>query len=486
MELKSITVRNYRSIKDQTFLIKEKDGTHTYTLIGINESGKSSFLTAVSLVDSGNVVYPRDFYDDAKDVEVFLTYTLGKDDNADLASALAEKNLEKDLIAQIQVQSVDVCIKSEPSNPSNKKIFDRITFKNTVVSDYTLVENVPVKKNKDGEHPQESLNLEDLFAAQFPKYFWKVSHHITFWKSDEKHLINEQVDLNAFAENPKEVSIPLMNCFALAGIDDIAQEVQKITTNPAEVNNLQEKLSDKVTAHIKKVWSGHHVKIKFQVDNMKLSFLVEDEKVKYMSKTTSQRSDGFRQFISFLLTISAESASKRLSNALLLLDEPETHLHPQAQECLREELIKISKTDEDNIVLFATHSSYMIDRSLLDRCYRVHKQGNRETEITPIEGKISSFAEINYEVFDIPSTDYHNELYGFLEDICTAKLEGLEKSKKWENKKTNKTEDVSLPKYIRNSIHHPENTLNDKYKPEELDASIKTLRKLKETCDKEV
>ena len=212
---------------------------------------------------------------------------------------------------------------------------------------------------------------------------------------------------------------------------------------------------------------------------MMLSFLVEDIGVKYDSKTTSQRSDGFRQFISFLLTISAQSSTNQLSYSLLLLDEPETHLHPQAQECLRKELIKITRNKENNIILFATHSNYMIDKNHIDRCFRVVKQGNKKTKLERIKGQGSSYSEVNYEVFGISTNDYHNELYGYLEDIEKTKLENLPQNKKWYNEKTKKTDGVSLATYIRHSIHHPENTSNAKFTDNELTESIKSLRKAK-------
>jgi hypothetical protein len=51
---------------------------------------------------------------------------------------------------------------------------------------------------------------------------------------------------------------------------------------------------------------------------------------------------------------------------------------------------------------------------------------------------------------------------------------------KWKNKKNNGAEtDVSLATYIRHSIHHPENSLNVKFTPEELQQSIEKLRELK-------
>ena len=409
-----------------------------------------------------------------------MNYELETQEEKDLKNALTEKGFEKDILSKIKIEKVAICANFEPAANAPKKVFDQITFQQKVFDDYTLLGDKPAKK--DPQQTQEDFDIEKYFEVHLPKYFWKIAHRIVFWKSDSKHLINEQINLDAFAADPENTSVPLVNCFELAGIgqDDIAAQVAKLKTDPAEINNLQEKLGDKVTTHIKKVWPNHPVKIKFQINNSLLSFLVEDEKVKYKSKTTEQRSDGFRQFISFLLTISAESATNKLSNSLLLLDEPETHLHPQAQEYLKDELIKITRNNENNIVFFATHSNYMIDKEHIERCFRVSKQSNRKTKLEKFQAGQKSYAEVNYEVFDIASSDYHNELYGYLEDRDKTKLDGLDQTKKWKNKKTNGAEtDVSLATYIRHSIHHPENTLNVKFTPEELRESIEKLRELK-------
>src|SRR6185436_7048704 len=136
----------------------------------------------------------------------------------------------------------------------------------------------------------------------------------------------------------------------------------------------------------------HPVKIKFKINNGKLAFLVEDKDVKYQAKTTKQRSDGFRQFISFLLTLSAQNHSDELSNCILLLDEPETHLHPTAQLNLMDELIKISKNKNDNIVFFATHSNYMIDKLNIERCFKIYKKKNASA-LEQINKSHSSYSE---------------------------------------------------------------------------------------------
>jgi len=192
--------------------------------------------------------------------------------------------------------------------------------------------------------------------------------------------------------------------------------------------------------------------------------LVEDEGVSYDAKITSQRSDGFRQFISFLLTISIESSNNSLKNSILLLDEPETHLHPTAQLNLRDELISISKVKEaNNLVFYATHSNYLIDKSNLNRSFKILKHNNTKTIIEKISKTRTSYSEINYEIFDIATNDYHNELYGFIKEKESSKLTALTKDKNWIKQPSGNTIQVSLCTYIRHAIHHPENTSNRKF-----------------------
>lgn len=487
MKLREIKIKNYRSIESETFLIEEKDGSHTFTLIGINESGKTSFLNAVSLVDDGDISFPKDFFEETLPVEISLKYELSQTDINSLHKELQAKGIDKDIISKIEIHSVDVGVIFQKENSYARKNFEKIHLKTETLENYYLAGNTPQKKTEGLEAPD--LDLEALFKVILPEYFYKKSHYITFWKSDPRHLISEKINLETFATNPEQISVPLYNCFNLAEIHDIKSEITAIKTDSARRQNLMDKLGDSVTTHVKKVWPNHAVIIKFNIDAMILEFLIEDDKVKYKTKTTSQRSDGFKQFISFLLTISAEHSTESLSRSLLLLDEPETHLHPKAQEYLKDELIKITKNSKNNIVFFATHSSYMIDKNNIERCYKVEKVGNLKTKISKITGPSKTYAEVNYEVFDVASSDYHNQLYGKLQDNNSEYTEkgvedffakkGIKPLKDYI--KVNKdgtlsaSYKITLHSYIRNLIHHPENTNNKIFTESELRESIKTL-----------
>ncbi len=182
MKLSRITVKNYRSIEAQTFTVEEKDGGYTFTLIGVNESGKSSFLNAVALIDDGNVLFSKDFYDDKKEIEVSMSYILESEEEKELKKALSEKGFDKDAISSIEIERVEVCASFDPVATPTKKVFDRIYFKDKLLSEYTLSGTVPTKKDKSAEPQQEDLDLEKFFEAYYPKYFYKISHHVTFWK----------------------------------------------------------------------------------------------------------------------------------------------------------------------------------------------------------------------------------------------------------------------------------------------------------------
>ncbi|HSA83408.1 MAG TPA: AAA family ATPase, partial [Patescibacteria group bacterium] len=387
MQLKTIVIKNYRSIENETIKLEDIAGNFTYTLIGINESGKSSFLKAIALKDGLETVVTNDFYDPKTPISILFNYHLTPDDQKMIKDSLIAGGISEDTAGKSIIEALSINVFVEPSDPTNIK------------------KDIELKWKNDGKENQEKDTIDNFIKTNLLNAVLELSHKVIFWKSETRFLITEPINLEEFLNNPEGISIPLMNCFELAECS-IQEDIGKIRGNPAEVKNLASKLSDKVTAHIKRVWPGHKVKIEFQIDNMFLTFLIEDEGVKYNAKITSQRSDGFKQFISFLLTISAQNSTGKLSNTILLLDEPETHLHPKGQENLRDELITITSGNANNICIFATHSNYMIDKEHLDRCFRLVKEDNQKTKMFPVDGQSSSYSEVNYVVFDVPTSDY--------------------------------------------------------------------------------
>jgi hypothetical protein len=137
----------------------------------------------------------------------------------------------------------------------------------------------------------------------------------------------------------------------------------------------------------------------------------------------------------------------------------------------------------------------MIDKVDLSRNFKVVKSAvkgetTEQTQIEKFNKQISTYASVTYNVFDIASTDYHNELYSKLHELYQSEdptdndrhqLKNFDehylfsKNKLKKNKPYKKyPNSATLPTFIRNCIHHSDN--GDTYSNEELRDSIEILR----------
>lgn len=176
----------------------------------------------------------------------------------------------------------------------------------------------------------------------------------------------------------------------------------------------------------------------------------------------------------------------------LLLDEPETWLHPRAQIQLGEALAKIS---EDEQLFLITHSPYML-RSYRPAQHRLLIFSREDSvpsiryseELGLLTSQAPSLGEITYFAFGIPSPEFHDELWGEIHCLIDPGSEyglnkalnekyGFDYKKTWirEGKNGLRSESATIPYYIRSSSHHPENRLNDPYTDEELAGSTESL-----------
>ncbi len=69
MKLTKLFVTNYRGLRDVTIPL-----SHLGCLIGENNSGKSSFLQALSLFFSGSKLPPTHFFDETQPIRIAVTF----------------------------------------------------------------------------------------------------------------------------------------------------------------------------------------------------------------------------------------------------------------------------------------------------------------------------------------------------------------------------------------------------------------------------
>lgn len=202
------------------------------------------------------------------------------------------------------------------------------------------------------------------------------------------------------------------------------------------------------------------------------------------------------------LILRLETIKNRVSLNLdmILIDEPETSLHPKWQLEIIPFILKILKDNnsgERDLQLFIVSHSENVLKSIFDRddtlIVRLYKDNDeiKSQSITNMDTVLTktTIAEIQYLVFDIISSEYHNQLYGKFLSLCGSNQSNVASYLR-EKYKNNLQEVLNkygysyndrlgvevLPTYIRNATDHTENT-DRIYYDEDLKKSIELLRK---------
>ena len=262
-------------------------------------------------------------------------------------------------------------------------------------------------------------------------------------------------------------------------------------------------LEKEITQILKEQYGESEVKFNFGLPEIDNFFKTGNIMLSDNGITTpvSQKGTGMQRALALsLIQIYAKILNKTESEIdkplLFFVDEPETFLHPKAQNKLMEALNSLSNKSQ---IFITTHSPYLL--KVFDKTQHqinvFYRDGGsskaKNKSMLDLFGKYSpSWGEINYIAFDVVSVEFHNELYGFLQAraICESekyyyekhfdswlKEKGLEQNKLYKHLKQNGEigdEPKTLPTFIRNIIHHPENQHNT-YTDTELRASIEQM-----------
>lgn len=420
MKIKSVTIENFRSISKLTIPFVEVDGKTCNILLGKNESGKSNILKALSLLDSNyEIDYINDCNKDSKkkNLSILVTYELLF--NKDEFKEMVVKNLNVDK-SLIDVDKIERKIEIDTNGRNdfyhiylNEKVkpINLIIDEKDTIKSISEVYNGDVKITEDNIEtiiPQHKLlnkdKLEQILEDELLEILDELIPEVIYWETSSEYLINDTIDLTAFKDN-FSISIPLKNIFHIANIKDeeIRNRINLILKDDEERSELSQILSEEITEYVNKVWTEHKININVIIEsNHHCIVNVEDKDYDRPKYKMEQRSDGFKQFISILLNLSAENKASILKNRLILLDEPEVHLHPSGIKYLRDELLKIS---ENNSLVISTHSTYMIDKLNLKRHFSITKNKSI-TEIYQIQENNPYEEEVIYEALGTSIYEY--------------------------------------------------------------------------------
>ena len=398
MKLDRFEIKNFRSIKDMTINIEERNGKKCIILVGKNEAGKSNILKAISAVFNGYKVSIKDQRKTASDNDEYYIDAIFKLTEKEI-SDIKEKFIEEYHIESLDIFENNLSIASFIQETFSEMIltlsikdnakprliyctYEELNDKYKVSNlFYYSTDNRQITK-LEGE--SNSSLLEPLTYDYIERIVFEIIKNIKpmeniyrraiFWEYSDSHLLPPNVNIENFKNNP-DICIPLKNIFYLSNIKDIQQDIENAAKKDKGLHSFLDNISNKATKEFRKIWPDlNNIEFIIRKDGEEFDIRIKEKEF----YSNEDRSDGFKRFIAILLMLSIESRTRKY-NRLILFDEPDAFLYPTSAKFLKEELLKISEKD---IVIYSTHSPFMIDNECIER-HLVIERKDDISEIVP-------------------------------------------------------------------------------------------------------
>lgn len=378
-------------------------GAGVFTLIGLNESGKTTVLEAISTfqIRGGD---EKSLYQ-TKPVGVDPSSFVPKHEKATFTGDITvtaevefEGNEREQAIGHAQKQS------------GSKIDADTVLTRFTIVRGYRFVSGDQTERinyftvgmqakhkgarkavDVDSEHPAWTsfcamVNIYLPEIVYFPTFLFELPEKIilnptgkeaaagklyrTIIENVGKELSSPIEVKKALVERitiPETVGEAFLGLFSLS--NNRQQQIESAT------NQMSHHLSTTVLDSWAKIFESgkgdREIRLKLGVDKhpddsprVYVQFTVRDGTQTY---DIGERSTGFRWFFSFLLFTLYRGRVSSSSKTLFLLDEPASNLHAGAQSQLLESFPKIATGG--NQIMYSTHSHYLINPEWLDQAF---------------------------------------------------------------------------------------------------------------------
>ena len=312
---------------------------------------------------------------------------------------------------------------------------------------------------------EDGKNIWEKIKEFLPQY--------SLFQSDRKNSDNDSEVQDPLKEATKEI---ISSSNLETQFNQIATEVTKKLSEVANstLSKLKEMNPD--------IAEGLEVKIP-EVKDLKWAELFKSVSIEGKDGIAmNKRGSGVRRLIllNFFRAKAEEKASRDNRTLIYAIEEPETSQHNEHQKILIDALKELA--NKGHQILLTTHSGHIVKQLDFKQLRLARLNNNKQKEVVEVDVQAlpyPSLNEINYIAFGDTNAEYHDELYGHLE--LQGELASFEQGKskrpyiRCRNGKST-TLNISLAKYIRHQIHHPENTQNRLYTSEELQQSIEEMR----------
>lgn len=502
MKIVTLRIKNFRGYYGET-IVNFEDLT---AFVGKNDIGKSSILEALDI-----------FFNDGKGI-----IKLDKDD----VNICARTNQENEI-------SISVCFSELP----NQIIIDS-TNETSLSDEYLLNDDgnleIIKKYNNGGSakvfiramHPTNPVCADLLLKKDNELRSIIQEHNIdctdrtrnavmrtAIWRHFEDNLQLSSVDIDVTKGDTKSIweklqkYLPLYSLFQSdrknsdgdSEVQDPLKEAVKEILRDEELQRKLDEVASTVETKLHEVSARTLEKLQEMspdianslnpvippVNSLKLADVFKNVSITSDENIPiNKRGSGSKRLI--LLNFFRAEVERRKNNinatsVIYAIEEPETSQHSENQKKLINALIELASAANTQVVI-TTHSATIVKELKFDNIRIIRMEENQKIIRNTLSSQLPypSLNEVNYLAFSEISEEYHNELYGYIEEqgLLDAYKQGKETRQYTRVFRNGSTRDLSytLTEYIRHQIHHPENTHNIRFSDEELRESIDMMR----------
>jgi AAA ATPase domain len=231
---------------------------------------------------------------------------------------------------------------------------------------------------------EKAADISGDMQAQQQARDWAIGRLPIFVYLEEYPELDGHQDVAAYLDRKsKGQQTPADRNFEkLCVVADIsAEQLHKLQQeNQHETRNqLVNRSGAIVTSEIRRLWKDRPLKVRFNLDAQHLDTLISDPNAVYdVEVNLDERSRGFKWFLSFYVTFTADTKGGSAENAVLLLDEPGLYLHAASQG----DLLRHLAADFSNQIVYTTHSPFMVPTDNLDAVRTVNIGQEAGTTVT--------------------------------------------------------------------------------------------------------
>lgn len=391
MRFKSFTIKNFKGIEHLTIRLDATPHSNVHTLIGLNESGKTTILEAINYFGSRYKSSDTLSVNENKgDNDIHNLIPINKIDNfngsIELSATIALEGNEFEEIKKKIKDKTGIVITKDIDDFS---LVQKYEFANSRhIDKWSNSWGVSLIGKKGKARKVSEVKDEDwqecykIFVPYFPEILYFPNFLFEF---PDKIFLEGTSNENKQSEFYKSLIQDILDSLdnKLEINEHLVERIRKDDTQARRhVDSVLLKMSTKVNSVVFGAWnrifnrqiSKKEIQIIYEVEVLEdkttkayLQFLLRDGEGIYR---ISERSLGFRWFFVFLLLTQFRSnRTRRARPVLFLFDEPASNLHSTAQAQLLQSFEKLSN------VIYTTHSHHLVNPLWLENTFVVKNEG---------------------------------------------------------------------------------------------------------------